>query len=240
MRTSAKRAPTADEVERFLTENPNFIKQRDDLLMKLEIPHRLNGATSLIEYQVRRLRTQMKQLQVQTETMIANGCKNEELEGKVHLLTLSLLRCQRLPSLFSALYQELQQQFEINEARVHLLYPPRRAANAKLVELATDKERLRELFSKIIDPPKALYGNLSEAQCQALFGSDITLMHYAVSAGSCAVIPLVTDKAVGLLAMMSTDASRFSTIQSSHYLLHLGETIAAVLRRWLDYGDRDR
>ena len=230
---------TGNEVEQFLIEHPHFIKQRDDLLVKLEIPHRLNGATSLIEYQVRRLRVQLAKLQKQTDAMIENGRNNENLEKRVHQLTLAMLRCHRLPKLFATLYSTLRQQFEIDSAAVRLMYSPRRSTNVKLAELSTPKETLVEFFSEALISPKTLYGNLTEKQCEVLFSSDKTLMDFAINTGSCTVIPLMADKPVGLLVLISTDANRFREIRSSHYLLHLGENIAAVLRRWLDYGDSD-
>jgi len=53
---SNKNTPNADDVIRFLVENPNFFDQHPEALSELSISHVSYGAVSLVERQVAVLR----------------------------------------------------------------------------------------------------------------------------------------------------------------------------------------
>ena len=229
MKRTVKKTLADADVALFLTDNPDFFQRHSELLPDLDIPHQLDGATSLIERQVRVLRSQVQQLREQTEELVRNAHNNEELEVRVHKLTLELLHCQRLSQTFSTLYKMLIGIFNVDNASVRLIVPPRLKTNTRWKEFTAEPEKLRILYSRVFDYREPIYGALCDEQFRALFGNQKS----PIPTGSCTVIPLNTDQTIGILGIASSDPMRFKPGMDNHYLFHLGEIVAGVLRRWV-------
>ena len=81
----------AKDVELYLLENTDFFLSRESLVSELSFKHDAEGATSLLEMQVRKLRDEQLRLMNMLSSFVSTGKENEELFFKSKNLTLSLI-----------------------------------------------------------------------------------------------------------------------------------------------------
>ena len=79
----------AKDVELYLLENTDFFVSRESLVSELSFKHDADGATSLLEMQVRKLRDEQSRLMDMLSGFVSTGKENEELFFKSKNLTLS-------------------------------------------------------------------------------------------------------------------------------------------------------
>jgi uncharacterized protein YigA (DUF484 family) len=87
----------ADEIARYLQDNPKFFDEYADLLAQLYIPHPHGGrAISITERQILTLREKAKQLEGKLGELIRFGEENDVIGEKVHRLAVGTGRRARL------------------------------------------------------------------------------------------------------------------------------------------------
>jgi uncharacterized protein YigA (DUF484 family) len=69
----------AKDVELYLLENTDFFLSRESLVNELSFKHDAEGATSLLEMQVRKLRDEQSRLMDMLSGFVSTGKENEEL-----------------------------------------------------------------------------------------------------------------------------------------------------------------
>ena len=72
-------SPSADDVLRFLAENPNFFDEYPEALDELSISHASDGAVSLVERQVSVLRERNAELRRRFDLLVSRAQHNEAL-----------------------------------------------------------------------------------------------------------------------------------------------------------------
>ena len=81
----------ADEIARYLQDNPGFFDEYADLLAPLCLPHPHGGrAISITERQILTLREKAKQLEGKLGELIRFGEENDAIGEKVHRLATAL------------------------------------------------------------------------------------------------------------------------------------------------------
>ena len=103
----------AKEIELYLLENTDFFLTRESLLSELSFKHDSDGATSLLEMQIRKLRDEQSRLIDMLSGFVSTGKDNEELFFKSKDLTLSLITAQDF-----AAVKELVEGFFISNFKV--------------------------------------------------------------------------------------------------------------------------
>lgn len=197
---------TAQEVSRYLAENPDFFVQHPELLETLHVPHTGEGNTvSLVERQVKVLRERQAASRERLAELVRNARGNEQLSVRLHQLTLRLLHARSTEELHAQLQTSMKDDFEIP----HCLFIP-----------AADD--LREWLSA----GKPRCGHFSLSQRERIFGQDL-----AASLASMALIPVGTDLQYGVVALASADPTRFAPGISTDFLERMGELLAAALAR---------
>ena len=221
----------AEEVARYLQENPLFFEQYPDLLSRLTLPHPLTGQTiPLIERQVLSLRERGKALEAKLAELIQFGEENDAISEKMHRLVLALLAAPSLDTLIASLYYHLREDFEVPHAALRLW--------AARPEIAQDRSE----FAPASDPLKQFAASLSQPYCGPS-ASPEALSSFAEAAShvrSAAFMALrepgaagVQGACIGLLALGSEDPLRFYPEMGTLYLKRLGEIAGAGLARLL-------
>src|SRR5581483_4493296 len=104
----------ADDVARFLQENPVFFEQYADLLSEIYIPHPHGGrAIPLAERQVLALRERARALETRLAELLQVGEENDAIGEKMHRLCVALLAGPDLPGALAALYYNLREDFAV-------------------------------------------------------------------------------------------------------------------------------
>ena len=86
-----KKEITAAEVELYLLDNLDFFKTRESLVAELEFKDSVAGASSLLEKQVKKLRSEQSSLSDLLNKFLANASENEMLFNNTKALLLNAL-----------------------------------------------------------------------------------------------------------------------------------------------------
>lgn len=207
----------------YLRQHPDFFQHNLYLLPALNLPHEAGGAVSLIERQVALLRQQSESQRAQLEDLLEIARENDRLNQQLHQLTLHLMGCAGLAPLLTLVAERMRRDYDADVVGLHLLQPPQDASLAEHPAFAVVAADLRGGFGQLLDSGRPFCGRLQAPQCELLFGADCPLD------GSAAVLPLLCDGQVGLLAIGSADAQRFRPGGDTTFLVRMAQVIACAL-----------
>jgi len=223
MNSDTRQDISEQAVAAYLRDHPDFFEHHLWLLPALRLPHESGGAISLVERQVAMLRSQSETQKTQLEDLLAVARENDRLNGQLHQLTLLLMACQGLKDLMTLLVSRLRRDYSADAAVLHLMAPPRDESLAGRAEFVHDTEAFRDPFQHLLSTGRPFCGRLKAEQRELLFGER------ADGVGSAVVLPLGREGRVGLLAIGSADANRFSPGGDTTVLTRMAQVIAAAL-----------
>ena len=215
----------ADEVARYLQDNPGFFEDYAELLAQIYIPHPHGGrAIPIAERQILTLREKSKMLEGKLAELIQFGEENDAIGEKMHRLCLALFPAGDLQAMLQALYYNLSEDFAVPHAALRVWGADPSAAGGP--EFAPASEELRSYAGSLEHPVCGVDAN---PEVLSWFGEAAARLR------SVACIPLRDGgkACVGMLALASEDAARFYPEMGTLYLARLGELLSAALRRYL-------
>jgi hypothetical protein len=211
----------ADEVARYLQDNPKFFEDYADLLTHFYIPHPHGGrAISITERQVIALRDKTKQLEAKLAELIRFGEENDAIAEKVQRLAAALVAAGDRDDALRTLYFHLREDFAVPHVAVRIWG-------------FGDPEAGPE-FNPVGEQTRIFAAGLAQAYCGPASGFEAVSWfgQAGVSVRSLAMVGLRREaETFGLLALGSEDAQRFYPDMGTLYLLRIGELAAAALAR---------
>ena len=114
----------AKDVELYLLENTDFFVSRESLVSELSFKHDADGATSLLEMQVRKLRDEQSRLMDMLSGFVSTGKENEELFFKSKNLTLSLIASKNFDEVKKTVESFFEKNFEVDSCILEALSDP--------------------------------------------------------------------------------------------------------------------
>ena len=205
----------ADDVARYLRDNPDFLSQHEALFTQLTVPHPQHGgqAISLAERQLHALRDKIRQLELKLAELIRFGEENDDISTKVHRLAVALLEAGDEAGVRQALVSSLREDFSVPHVAVETWALP------------GDASRLSEPVCRQLEVLRGPYcGAPEHMELLACFGE------VAPHVRSVALIPLRGPAGVfGVLALGSAEAERFYAEMGTLYLGRIGDLAAAAL-----------
>jgi uncharacterized protein YigA (DUF484 family) len=214
---------TAEDVARYLRENPVFFEQYADLLSQIYLPHPHGGrAIPLAERQVLTLRERARALETRLAELLEVGEENDAIGEKMHRLCLAIVRAADLNGLVTTLYYNLREDFAVPHAALRMW---RGGASMEAPELRGVSEEMKRYAAGLAQPFCGPSGNPEAA---AWFGEAASHVR------SVAYMPLRDgSECFGMLALGSEDVTRFYPEMGTVYLKRLGELAAAALARFV-------
>jgi len=216
----------AEDVARYLTENPEFFDRYSEMLSQISISNPHGGrAIPLSDRQVLTLREKNKVLEAKLSELIQFGEENDAIGDKMHRLALALLASRELPALLSALYYNLREDFTVPHVALRVWRGHDAAHRAQTVpEFRAVSGELIQYATGLAQPYCGPSGN---AEAAGWFGEAASHIR------SVALMPLKDQECFGMLALGSEDAMRFYPEMGTLYLKRLGELAGASLARFL-------
>ncbi len=206
----------------FLRRNPELLMQYPDVFAALSVPHGADGATSLVERQVKMLRGENQKLKQNIEQLVSIARDNEDLNQRFHRLALELINSDQLHDVL-ALVQDQVQTFFYTDYVCFRFLPGVSAGGDLLEELSiSDDENLLARLAEWISNRQPVCGEQPREISDELFGPGMPI-------GSCALIPLYGTTDFGLLCLGSTDRERFTADMGTIFLQQLGELVSSRL-----------
>ncbi|MHB1231015.1 MAG: DUF484 family protein [Burkholderiales bacterium] len=214
----------AEDVVRYLRDQPDFFEQHLGVLLDLKLPNLHDEKTiSISEYQVAALREKNALLEAKLRELVQFGEENDALGERVHRFSLALLTTANLEALLRAIYYNLREDFAIPHIGLRLWHFEAPAAS-DLAEFAATSNELHLYVGGLAHPScgtHALY------ETGTWFGEDGERLK------SFAMVALRTTETFGLLVLASEDPERFYQGMGTLYLQRLGELISVALERYL-------
>lgn len=198
----------AKEVELYLLENTDFFLSRESLVSELSFKHDAQGATSLLEMQVRKLRDEHSRLMDMLSGFVSTGKENEELFFKSKNLTLSVIAAKDFDEVKKTVELFFEQNFEIDSC---------------ILEILTDSQ-LQELENKTnLDMNKdAIHmGPLSKEKMDAFFSSE--------SVKSAVISVMKLKSGFGLLKIGSNEPTKYLGDGDTTFIEYIRDIIVTVL-----------
>lgn len=203
------------EVADYLAQHPDFFARHPDLLARIDIPHQRGDSVSLVERQVRMLREQNTEYRTQLDQLMHVARENDVVAKRLHSLTLMLIETRSFDELLNKLLDEMRELLSADAVELKLFSADELDAHANEFGPAMFRDFLAQGYPTC--------GQLPARQLDYLFGSQ------AADTVSVALIPIQSSTLVGVLAIGSYDAERFSENKSVDFLQRLGEVIRAAL-----------
>lgn len=211
----------ADEIARYLQDNPKFFDEYADLLAQLYIPHPHGGrAISITERQILTLREKARLLESKLGELIRFGEENDAIGEKVHRLATTLVGARDFAAVRRLLLTHLGEDFAVPHVAFRLWGLP---AQAGAAEFDAVSEQTR-IFAAGMNHPYC--GANAGFEAAAWFGEG------GEHVRSLALVALRREaETVGLLALGSEDVQRFYPEMGTLYLGHIGDLASAALLR---------
>lgn len=208
-----------EAVSRYLEAHPDYFQRHPDLLARLQLRHETSGrAISLIEYQVERLRHDNRALARELNELVEIARGNDALTARLHRFALAMIEARGLDEVIDGTYEMLRQDFRVEAVALRL-----RLAGARGEFVGEDDWRLHDLLQRLADGKTVAGARLEESLMRYLFGDQ------AADIRSCALVPLRWRGPLGVLALGSLEAQRFTAGLGTVYLGRLGELLACAV-----------
>ena len=193
----------------FLRNQPSFFENNPALLAELELSHQQSGnRISLIERQVKVLRSQSQELKAHLQELINIARDNDELHKRLNQLTLDLLVVADRAALAELLKRKLHEDFAADCVSLHL----------RQGDIEPDWQELYDTAAK--------FG----VKCGSTGSVNKTLL-FGEMADGLESLALISLGEYGLLAIASHDKEHFHKGVATDYLKQLAGVIKAMLAR---------
>ena len=215
----------AEEVVRYLQDNPGFFEDYAEVLAQIYIPHQHGGrAIPIAERQILTLREKSKMLEGKLSELIQFGEENDAIGEKMQRLCLALFPAVDMQALLQALYYNLREDFAVPHAVVRIWRDGVTAGGG--AEFAPVNDEIRQ-YAAGLDHP--FCGPSGKVEVASWFGEAASHVR------SVACMPLRDGSRTcfGILTLASEDILRFYPEMGTLYLERLGELTSAALLRYL-------
>ena len=215
----------ADDVARYLRENPAFFETYAEMLGEISIPHPHGGrAIPLSDRQMLALREKSRALESRLTELLQIGEENDAIGEKMHRLSLALLAAPDLQSLLTVLYLHLREDFSVPHAALRIWGAAPASGGGEIPEFRTVGEQLKRYAASLSQP---FCGPSGDAEAAAWFGESASHVR------SVAHMALRDKECFGMLALGSEDVLRFYPEMGTLYLKRMGELAGAALLKFL-------
>jgi len=220
---------TEAEVTAYLESHPNFFGGRDDLLMKMKLPHAHstnNGqAISLVERQVSLLRERNADARKQLDEFVAAAKRNNEIFVKSQRLVLALIDAKDNNSFFKALEASFKREFKSDAY--------------SLIIFSDYANRINHFTSSIPASSAEKYvGALMKSKVPFLGvlrseEQDFLFRHASGVVKSAAVLPVKNRRQIAMLAIGSSDPDYFKPEMGTLFIRFIADALARLLPRYV-------
>ncbi len=210
-----------DEVVRdYLKDNGDFLQRNPDMLDHLHISHASGSAVSLVEKQVSVLRERNMEMRHRLNSLTANARENDKLYEQTRTLVLSLLEAESVEDLYQRFTASMRDDFAVEHASLILFGEPGGEGECRVESAESAKIEIGALLRG----RKPVCGVLRKEELAYLFPD-------AKDIGSAALMPLAASDELGLVAVGSSDANRYSNNMGTLFLTHIADVIVRLLPR---------
>ncbi len=217
---------TDEAVREFLKDNGDFLQRNPDLLDHLHVSHASGSAVSLVEKQVSVLRERNVDIRHRLKALTTNARENDKLFEQTRALVIKLLEADSVAGLYNSFMDSMKKGFELEFASMILFGDEPADGDYRVDSL----ENARTHIGALLSGRKAVCGALRKEEFNYLFNPGGSA-HPFQQGGSAALMPLTDGVQLGLIAVGSADAGRYTAAMGTLFLSHIAEVILRLLPR---------
>ena len=223
--------PTADEVEHYLRDHPEFLAEHQSLVHLLVPPEarRGDGIIDMQRYMLDRVRGDLVKLQVQQNEILATSRSNLTSQGRIHGAVLRLLEARTLEELIEIIITDMAVQLDVDVVALGFEAMDRLAGGANRGAL---KILSKGAIDRFLGGGKDIVLLPDTPGESTLFGGAATL----VRSQALLRLRFRRDAPLGILACGSRTAGKFNPSQGTELLTFLAKAVELTIQGWLDRG----
>ena len=198
----------AKEVELYLLENTDFFLTRESLVSELSFKHDSDGATSLLEMQIRKLRDEQSRLNDMLSGFLSTGKENEELFFKSKDLALALITAKDFAAVKKLVEEFFTKNFKVDSCILEVLLDSQLKALEDETKMGMNKNAIH-------------MGPLSREKMTAFFQTDLIK--------SAVISVMKFENNFGLLKIGSNDPTKYLGDGDTAFIEYIRDIIIKVL-----------
>ena len=200
---------SAKEVELYLLKNTDFFLTRESIVGELNFKHSPGKAESLLERQVRKLRSEQKDLLNSLSVFLSNASVNEDLFSKSKALVLKVVTAEDEDTLIELMSKSLKKIFNVDAAYLKFF------TNSEM-------NGLEESTGMTFSAGETKHGSFATEKIQILFGDD--------SIKSVVISVFKNKNKIGLLLIGSKDKTRYLGDEDTTFIEFIRDIAEAKLK----------
>jgi len=215
-----------EEIIDYLNKHPDFFILHPEILTDLNIPHQLNdNVSSLIEYQVKKLRQDISTLKNSMSVLEHEKNKNRELARQVNSLALSLINEKVINQSYDLLSRGLKKYYAANKVLLYIFSKYTTNKNYSGLRFLDLNSKLRFMFTEVFHRGKPLCGSLQEEHIKLLFGKPYNMINSTI------LIPLHQPDWQGLFVVGSQEHNCYSHGFELDSLVYLSNILSLTINK---------
>ena len=196
------------EVELYLLKNTDFFLTRESLVSELSFKHDSDGATSLLEMQIRKLRDEQSRLNDMLSGFLSTGKENEELFFKSKDLTLALITAKDFAAVKKLVEEFFTKNFKVDSCILEVLSDSQLKALEDETKMGMNKNAIH-------------MGPLSREKMTTFFETDLIK--------SAVISVMKFENNFGLLKIGSNDPTKYLGDGDTAFIEYIRDIIIKVL-----------
>ena len=207
----------------YLQKHPDLLMSYPEIFTALSIPHHSGDVVSLVERQLKLLRSENRKVKKQLDELVSIARENEELNNRFHRLALELLNTDALDDVLAMVQDQVQTFFYTDYVCFKFL--PEISSKKKKLDshYLNDESGIVDTVKPWLEKRVPVCGQLEEWVSRELFGDEVKIE-------SSALIPLYHTNEIGLLCLGSTSKDRFKKSMGTIFLEQLGELVSSRIQ----------
>ena len=197
------------DVELYLLKNTDFFLTRESIVSELNFKHSPGNAESLLERQVRKLRSEQKDLLDSLSVYLSNASENEDLFSKSKALVLRVVTAEGEDTLIELMSKSLKEIFDVDVAYLKFF------TNSEM-------NGLEESTGMTFSAGETKHGSFATEKIQILFGDD--------SIKSVVISVFKNKNKIGLLLIGSKDKTRYLGDEDTTFIEFIRDIAEAKLK----------
>ena len=197
------------DVELYLLKNTDFFLTRESIVSELNFKHSPGKAESLLERQVRKLRSEQKDLLNSLSVFLSNASENEDLFSKSKALIMKVVTAEKEESLVELVPKSLKKIFDVDKA---------------LLRFFTNSEmnNLEENTGMTFSVGETKHGSFASEKIKILFG-DTSIKSVVISV-------FKNKNRIGLLLIGSKDKTKYLGDEDTTFIEFIKDIVEAKLK----------
>lgn len=217
------------DVAAYLEEHPDFFVDRENLLLKLDLPTGRatnNGeAVSLVERQVSLLRERSRDTRKSLDDFLLAAKHNDDIFRKCQQLILALIEARDTDDFFKALETSFKKDFK-SEAYSLIVFSEY-AHQINHFTSSIPEASARKFVGGLMRSKEPYLGVLRQKE------QDFLFRHSSANVRSAAVLPVKNKHQIALLAIGSSDPNYFKSGLGTLFIGFIADVIARLLPRFV-------